>query len=234
MCIRDRYVAISRKIAGIIGIDLFDNSTFETNRLMFWPSTPKDMDYYFKVQDGPWIDADEVLNSYADWKDSSLWPTASSRFEAVDRAVKKQEDPTIKRGLIGAFCRTYSIPEAIETFLSDTYVPSALEDRYTYTKGSASAGLIVYEDKFAYSHHGTDPVSYTHLDVYKRQSPSRSRRRSTPTVLREPSLNSRCRRTENPPMCSAPNLSSCLVGGTTKPKFGNGRKGPGSIRLSRS
>ena len=26
----------------------------------------------------------------------------------------------------------------------------------------------------------------------------------------------------------------CLVGGTTKPKFGNGRKGPGSIRLSRS
>lgn len=153
----DEYVAISRKIAGIIGIDLFDNSTFETNRLMFWPSTPKDMDYYFRVQDGPWIDADEVLNSYADWKDSSLWPTASSRFEAVDRAVKKQEDPTIKRGLIGAFCRTYSIPEAIETFLSDTYVPSALEDRYTYTKGSASAGLIVYEDKFAYSHHGTDP-----------------------------------------------------------------------------
>ena len=44
----------------------------------------------------------------------------------------------------------------------------ALEDRYTYTKGSASAGLIVYEDKFASSHHGTDPcggkpVSYTHL-----------------------------------------------------------------------
>lgn len=44
----DEYVAISRKIAGIIGIDLFDNSTFETNRLMFWPSTPKDMDYYLR------------------------------------------------------------------------------------------------------------------------------------------------------------------------------------------
>ena len=45
---------------------------------------------------------------------------------------------------------------------------------------------------------------------------------------------SRFQRTENPPMCSAQNLSPCLVGGTTKPKFGNGRKGPGSIRLSRS
>ena len=32
----------------------------------------------------------------------------------------------------------------------------------------------------------------------------------------------------------APDLSPCLVGKTTKPKFGNGRKGPGSIRLSRS
>ena len=38
----------------------------------------------------------------------------------------------------------------------------------------------------------------------------------------------------NLPMCSAQNLSPCLVGGTTKPKFGNGRKGPGSIRPSRS
>ena len=50
-----------------------------------------------------------------------------------------------------------SITEVIEKFLSEVYVPTALEDRYTYLKGTASAGLIVYEDKFAYSHHGTDP-----------------------------------------------------------------------------
>lgn len=61
-----------------------------------------------------------------------------------------------------------------------------------------------------------------------------TRRRSTPTVLRELSLVSHFRRTENLPVCSAQNLSPCLVGGTTKPKFGNGRKGPGSIRPSRS
>ena len=58
--------------------------------------------------------------------------------------------------------------------------------------------------------------------------------RSTPTVLRELSLVSHFRRTENLPGRSAQNLSPCLVGGTTKPKFGNGRKGPGSIRPSRS
>jgi hypothetical protein len=32
----DEYVAVARQIAGILGIELFDNTTFETNRLMFW------------------------------------------------------------------------------------------------------------------------------------------------------------------------------------------------------
>lgn len=153
----DEYVAISRRIAGNLGIELFDNSTFETNRLMFWPSTPSDVDYYVEVQDGPWVDADEVLSSYIDWTDSSEWPMAQSRFEAVQNAARKQEDPETKRGLIGAFCRAYPIKEAIEELLPDIYVPSALPDRYTYVKGSTSSGLIVYDDKFAYSHHGTDP-----------------------------------------------------------------------------
>lgn len=155
----DEYVAVSRQIAGVLGIDLFDNTTFETNRLMFWQSNPKDIDYYFKYQDGPWVDVDEVLDSYQDWKDSSSWPTAESKFHEVDKAVEKQEDPQHKKGIVGAFCRTYSITDAIDTFLSDVYVATDIENRYTYSKGSAAAGLIVYDDKFAYSHHGTDPCS---------------------------------------------------------------------------
>lgn len=156
-CTPDEYVAVSRQIAGTMGIDLFDNTTFETNRLMFWPSNPKDVDYYFQFQDGPWVDPDEVLATYSDWKDSSLWPTADRKFQEVKDAAKKQEDPESKRGIIGAFCRTYTITDVIEKFLSDVYLPTTLEDRYTYSKGTAAAGLIVYDNKFAYSHHGTDP-----------------------------------------------------------------------------
>ena len=33
------------------------------------------------------------------------------------------------------------------------------DNRWSYIKGSKPNGLIVYDDKFAYSHHGTDPVS---------------------------------------------------------------------------
>lgn len=65
-----------------------------------------------------------------------------------------------KSGLIGAFCRSYSITAAIDKFLPDIYAPCDTPNRYTYRAGSTVAGLVVYDnDTFAYSHHGTDPLS---------------------------------------------------------------------------
>lgn len=154
----DQYVAIARYVAGKLGIELFDKTTFQTERLMFWPSTPKDLDFYAREQKGAWLDVDEVLDSYVNWRDTSSWPTAGDEVDAIKTETKKQEDPEQKKGIIGAFCRSYTISEAIETFLQDEYVEAG-EDRYTYTLGSAAAGLMVYDDKFAYSHHGTDPCS---------------------------------------------------------------------------
>jgi putative DNA primase/helicase len=152
----DEYVAVSRKIAGLLNIDLFDNTTFETNRLMFWPSVPRDIEYYFRFQDGPFVDVDNILASYVDWTDSSAWPTAERQIDGVRTAAEKQEDPENKKGIVGAFCRTYGIAETIEKHLDGVYIEAG-EDRYTYTKGTTAGGLIVYEDKYAYSHHGTDP-----------------------------------------------------------------------------
>jgi putative DNA primase/helicase len=158
----DEYVAVARYIAGDMGIDLFDNTTFETNRLMFWPSSPKDIPYYFEQQDGPWVDVDEILGRYIDWTDTSLWPVADKKLRAIGEAAQKQENPEAKRGIVGAFCRTHGITSAVETFLTDAYVPAG-DGRYTYTKGSTAAGLVLYDDKFAYSHHGTDPAADGHV-----------------------------------------------------------------------
>lgn len=154
---QEEYQAIARKVAGDLNIDLFDQSTFDVNRLMFWPSVSSDMEYYFEFQDGPFLEADYILGLYDDWHDTSEWPTATDSTDVIMQAIKKQEDPEDKKGIIGVFCRTYTIQEVIETFLSDIY-EKAGEDRYTYIKGSTAAGLIIYEDKFAYSHHGTDPA----------------------------------------------------------------------------
>ena len=154
---QEEYQAIARKVAGDLNIDLFDQSTFDVNRLMFWPSVSSDMEYYFEFQDGPFLEADYILGLYDDWHDTSEWPTATDSTDVIMQAIKKQEDPEDKKGIIGVFCRTYTIQEAIETFLSDVYTPAG-EGRYTYINGSTAAGLIVYDDKFAYSHHGTDPA----------------------------------------------------------------------------
>lgn len=156
---RDEYVAIGRRVAGNIGVNKFDDTTYEPERLMYWPSTSKDGEFVFQYQDGPWLSADSVLKSYRNWHDSSEWPVSERQGEAIHREIRKQADPLEKPGVVGAFCRTYNIHEAIDKFLSDIYEPCAIDNRYTYKEGSTAAGLVVYDDKFAYSHHGTDPCS---------------------------------------------------------------------------
>lgn len=155
----DEYIAIARRIAGSLDINSFDDTTYEPCRLMYWPSTSKNAEYVFRYLDGPWLCADEVLASYKNWRDASEWPVSDRAGEVIRREIKKQGDPLEKPGVVGAFCRTYDIHEAIELFLSDVYVSCDVENRYTYKDGSTAAGLVTYDDKYAYSHHGTDPAS---------------------------------------------------------------------------
>ena len=154
----EEYEPIARRIAGNMNIDLFDQSTFEVNRLMFWPSISCDSTYYFEYQDGNFLDVDEILDSYNDWRNINEWPKATSSEVTLHNQLEKQEDPTSKKGIVGIFCRTYTIQEAISNFLQDIYEESG-DGRYTYLKGSTAAGVIIYDDKFAFSHHGTDPAS---------------------------------------------------------------------------
>lgn len=157
---RDEYEAIGRRVAGSIGIDDFDDTTFEAERLMYWPSTAKDAEFVFEVQDGKWLDPDAVLTEYSDWRDSSEWPVSSRVSHVISRELKKAEDPTMKTGIVGTFCRSYNIHEAIEELLSDYYEKcNDDENRYSYKHGSTVGGLVTYEDKWAFSHHGTDPAS---------------------------------------------------------------------------
>ena len=155
----DEYEPLCRKIAETVGMDMFDDTTYQLARLFYYPSTSRDGDYVFEYQDGPACDVDAILGMYHDYKDASSWPTSSREGEAMAHEIKKAGDPTEKPGLIGAFCRAYTIQEAIETFLPEVYEPTAHENRYTYRNGSVAAGLVCYEDKFAYSNHETDPAS---------------------------------------------------------------------------
>ena len=154
----DEYAAISRRLADNLTLTRFDPTTFEPARLMYWPSTPEDGEYVFQYNDAPFIDPDAVLATYADWKDASLWPTTRPAEEKLRRTVGKQEDPLTKTGIIGAFCRAHCIHDVLESILQDVYHPSEDDNRFTFVGGSTTGGLVIYDDKYAFSHHATDPA----------------------------------------------------------------------------
>ncbi len=128
-------------------------------RFSYWPSCSDDGEYIFKFIDAPLLDPDTVLARYPDWQDASLWPTSDKEARSRKAFAERQQDPTTKKGVVGAFCRAYDVPSAIEAFLPGIYAQTDKEDRYTYAAGSTSAGLVVYDDgRFAFSNHGTDPA----------------------------------------------------------------------------
>lgn len=156
--VADEYEPAARKVASLIGMELCDPTTFEASRLMYWPSCCSDSEYVCEVFDRPFCSLDGLLNMYEDWHDVTSWPQVSGTEAIEKRRVAKQEDPTTKRGVVGAFCRSYTITEAMATFIPGMYEETAMPGRYTYTGGSTVGGAVVYDgDMFLYSHHATDP-----------------------------------------------------------------------------
>ena len=162
----DEYQAVSRKIADMVGIDLFDDTTYQPHRLMYWPSSSADGEYVFRYRDSRWLDPDEVLGEYEDWRDQSEWPVSSRQDTLIRKEMKKQQDPLEKKGMVGRFCRAYSIGEAIAEFLPEVYTECSKSDRYTFTAGSSTGGAVVYDGKFLYSHHATDPCSMKLVNAF--------------------------------------------------------------------
>lgn len=162
----DEYPALGRMVAKEIGIDMFDDTTYEPSRLMYWPSTSSDGEFVFQYKDGTLLDPDAYLSKYADWRDTSMWPTSKRQSEVIQRDLKQQKDPLEKSGVVGAFCRAYCIEDAIAVFLADLYEPSAMEGRFDYIPADSSAGVVIYGGKFAYSHHATDPVCGKLLNAF--------------------------------------------------------------------
>nr|DAV11842.1 MAG TPA: virulence associated protein E [Caudoviricetes sp.] len=165
----DEYEAIARVVASWLGIDAFDDTTYQPTRLMYYPSTSKDGEFIFHYTDGPIMDADEVLAELPDWQDPTTWPVSLRVKDVVKRdGSGKVEDPEDKGGIVGAFCRAYTMDEAIAEFLTEVYEPCEElgHDRYSLVGGSTSGGLVVYDNKLAYSHHATDVAGGKLLNAF--------------------------------------------------------------------
>jgi len=163
----DEYPAIARMVASWWDVEVFDDTTYQSSRVMYWPSCSVDGEFEFVENGGRYLDPDAVLGQYDDWTDVASWPVSIRQGKAIETRVEKAADPLQKKGVIGDFCRAYTVPEVIEAFLSDIYVPGSNEERYSYTGGSTSNGAIVYNDgRFLYSNHGTDPAGGRSVNAF--------------------------------------------------------------------
>ena len=161
----DEYQAITRLFAAEQGINQFDLCSFIPSQLMFWPTVSQDGEYVFVEVEGKPLDPDAFLTKYPSWKDPTSLPTTIKEKPLHERAGSKVEDPLTKKGIVGTFCRTFSISEVIEKFLSDIYEPVG-ENRYHLIGSVSGPGLIIFNDKFAYSNHATDPAYHQECNAF--------------------------------------------------------------------
>ena len=123
------YESISRLIAQEIGIDYFDDTTYESSRLMYFPSTSKDGEFKFINIKEDYIDVDKYLNKYTNYKDKTLWPTSKINNKLNNITKDKQQNPLQKDGVIGAFIvlprqykNIYKIPIYLPQTLIDIHI----------------------------------------------------------------------------------------------------------------
>ena len=156
----EEYEPLARKLAALLQPEMtwFDPTTFQPERLMYWPSCCSDGAYVFWYADKPLLHTDGALALYSDWHDMTAWPVVPGEAKIRANAAKRQGDPTEKPGVVGAFCRVYDIETAMDKFLPGVYAETLQSGRYTYSAGSTVGGAVLYDDgKFLYSHHATDP-----------------------------------------------------------------------------
>ena len=110
----DEFQAVSRKVASWAGIELAARESHVPAQCMFLPTVRPGEKLQSIQNSGKILDVDEVLAEYLDWTEMRLWPRRDSAdtFSGAGMAT----DPTTKPGIVGAFCRAYTVEEAIVKF----------------------------------------------------------------------------------------------------------------------
>jgi putative DNA primase/helicase len=165
----EEYTFIARYIAKEIGVfdEYADKTTYQANRLMFWPSCPSDGEYIVKTFKGVEVDGRAILDKNPNWVKEVFSEIPQKDMESIGKLIKKKQmDPTQKKGVIGAFCKAYPIIDCIENFLSDKYLETDVPDRYTWSEGSTHGGVLIFEGLYTYSFHDTDPTSMRLCNAY--------------------------------------------------------------------
>lgn len=134
-------------------------------QMMFRPTLSSDAEWFGLRNHGHILDPDAIFEEFertvGDWRDPANLPLFDGE-ETLREHKAKAEDPRVKRGLVGAFCRAHDVPDAIVQY-GLPYEPvddHSEKPRYTFTGGTTTGGAVVQDGGlFLYSFHGSDPCA---------------------------------------------------------------------------
>lgn len=150
----EEFVAVSRYLAQMLGIDYFDECSYQPNQLMYWPSSSQNGVFMYKEVEKDWLDPDDILSAHPEWTDPTRLPTSSRESKANQVSQQKVQDPLTKEGVVGLFNRVFfPVSKALDTFLSDIYELTDNENRYHLIESSSMAGVEIKDDKFVYDYY---------------------------------------------------------------------------------
>ena len=138
---------IAQKLVDSLPTDLslFVDSPGKKNQLYFVPAKKSGNDLYFWWESSGKQFVNEVLTT-----SNTVTPLKYSNLQL----------PTT--GMIGEFCAKYTIHEIIRKFQLPYQPSKTSPNRYTYLHGKSEDGLIVYNEKWCFSHDATSPITDGH------------------------------------------------------------------------
>jgi len=175
---KEDFQAVARVAAWNLDCNMVvvDPVSFVPAQIMYWPAHCSGVKPILIRHRGPLLDVYAMLEDWGGgpdvWRDIGMLPVSARDDARLHmRSGKMHQNPLDKRGPVGAFCRTWSVHEAIDEFLSDVYEPSEYSasgepSRYSYTQGTSANGLVVFDSGHVESYHGSDPLSQMNVNAF--------------------------------------------------------------------
>lgn len=177
----DRYAEAAQSLVGELGWNGYvDPSCYDVVHLFYWPAHPQGAaEFYAHAHGKPYECAAETpwaaSGGVSDEQRATMPPRTKGEptdeetrqaAAALRSLASKAGDPLQKGGAVGDFCRLYyPIGKAIEQFLPDVY-RRGKGGRWTYIGASTTDGVVIYDGKWAYSNHATDPAHGRLLNAF--------------------------------------------------------------------